>query len=126
MAKLTHGLLSKNCDFSLLHAQTIIFQNIPLPIHNLSSYHCLAQDVVIFTWSEEVESCKNWFSSLSRMTLKAVLGVLAGYALARASRALNFRREAAERQQHSRGKKPLSALLQERTHSVLISTSIAF
>ena len=126
MAKLTHGLLSKNCDFSLLHMQTIIFQNIPLPILNLSSCHRLAQDVVMFTTSEEVESCKNWFSSLSRMTLKAVLGVLAGYALARASRALNFRREAAERQQHSRGKKPLSALLQERTHSVLISTSFAF
>ena len=36
------------------------------------------------------------FSYLSRMTLKAVLGVLAGYALARASRALNFRREAGE------------------------------
>ena len=36
------------------------------------------------------------FSYLSQMTLKAVLGVLAGYALARATRALNFRREAGE------------------------------
>ena len=58
---------------------------------------------------------KLFFSFLSRMTLKAVLGVLAGYAPARASRALNFRREAAEAAplsrkeplSHSRGNNPL-------------------
>ena len=67
------------------------------------------------------------FSYLSRMTLKAVLGVLAGYALARASRALNFRREAGEGSTSLEERTTLTlSALAETAHSVLISTRSAF
>ena len=65
------------------------------------------------------------FSYLSRMTLKAVLGVLAGYALARASRALNFRREAAEGSTSLEERTTLT-LSRKQPTSVLISTRSAF